>query len=91
MLAWQAAGVALDHGATAQYDESTPITASQIEPGDLIFYHFANDGPYPITHVAIYIGSGPYGTETILQAEETGTDVGYFQMYWNGFVGFGRP
>ncbi len=91
MLAWEAAGVQLEHGATAQYEESTPIKASQIEPGDLIFYHFANDGPYPITHVAMYIGSGPYGTETILQAEETGTNVGYFQMYWNGFVGFGRP
>ncbi|MGO9559461.1 MAG: NlpC/P60 family protein [Acidimicrobiales bacterium] len=91
MLAWEAAGVGLEHGATAQYEASTPVTASQIEPGDLIFYHFANDGPYPITHVAMYIGSGPYGTETILQAEETGTDVGYFEMYWNGFVGFGRP
>ncbi len=91
MLAWEAAGVQLAHGATAQYDVSTPIQASQIEPGDLIFYHFAHDGDYPITHVAIYIGSGPYGTNTILQAEETGTVVGYFQMYWNGFVGFGRP
>lgn len=91
MLAWEAAGVQLEHGATAQYDESTPIQPSEIEPGDLIFYHFADDGNYPITHVAMYIGSGPYGTETILQAEETGTVVGYFPMYWNGLVGFGRP
>ena len=91
MLAWQAAGVQLEHGATAQYQESTPVQASQIEPGDLIFYHFANDGPDPITHVAIYIGSGPYGTETILQAAQPGTNVGYYPMYWGGFVGFGRP
>jgi cell wall-associated NlpC family hydrolase len=91
MLAWAAAGVALDHGATAQYAESTHISPSQIEPGDLIFYHFANDGPWPITHVAMYIGSGPYGTQTILQAAETGTNVGYYAMYWNGFVGVGRP
>ena len=91
MLAWEAAGVQLEHGATAQYQESTPVQASQIEPGDLIFYHFANDGPDMITHVAIYIGSGPYGTETILQAAEPGTVVGYFPMYWAGFVAFGRP
>jgi cell wall-associated NlpC family hydrolase len=91
MLAWQAAGIFLDHGATWQYAESTHISPSQIEPGDLIFYHFAHDGPWPITHVAMYIGSGPYGGNTILQAEQTGTNVGYFDMYWVGFVGVGRP
>ncbi len=91
MLAWEAAGVDMEHGATSQYAESTHISPSEIEPGDLIFYHFANDGPWPITHVAMYIGSGPYGGNTILQAEETGTDVGYFPMYWPGFVGVGRP
>ncbi|MHB8245070.1 MAG: C40 family peptidase [Acidimicrobiales bacterium] len=91
MLAWEAAGVQLAHGATAQDQVSTPIQASNIEPGDLIFYHFAHDGNYPITHVAIYIGAGPYGTNTILQAAQPGTNVSYSPMYWNGFVGFGRP
>jgi cell wall-associated NlpC family hydrolase len=91
MLAWQAAGVTLSHGATWQYGESTHISPSQIEPGDLIFYWFANDGPWPITHVAMYVGSGPYGTQTIIQAEEPGTNVGYFQMYWGGFVGMAQP
>jgi len=91
MLAWAAAGVSLEHGATAQYAESTHISPAQIEPGDLIFYHFANDGPWPITHVAMYVGSGPYGTQTIIQAAETGTNVAYYAMYWNGFVGVGRP
>ncbi|MHB1773982.1 MAG: C40 family peptidase, partial [Acidimicrobiales bacterium] len=91
MLAWEAAGVSLEHGATAQYAESTHIAPSQIEPGDLIFYHFANDGPWPITHVAMYIGSGPYGTQTILQAAEPGANVGYYPMYWGGYIGMGRP
>jgi cell wall-associated NlpC family hydrolase len=91
MLAWRAAGVFLDHGATAQYAESEQISPSQIEPGDLIFYHFTHDGPWPITHVAMYVGSGPYGTQTIIQAAETGTNVAYYPMYWNGFVGLGRP
>jgi cell wall-associated NlpC family hydrolase len=91
MLAWSAAGIYLEHGATAQYASSTHLSPSQIEPGDLIFYHFANDGPWPITHVAMYIGSGPYGTQTILQAAQTGTNVGYYAMYWPGFIGIGRP
>jgi cell wall-associated NlpC family hydrolase len=91
MLAWQAAGVFMDHGATAQYMVSTPISLGQLQPGDLLFYHFANDGPWPITHVAMYVGIGPYGSSTIIQAEQTGTDVGFFPIYYNGLVGAGRP
>ena len=91
MLAWAAAGVELLHGATAQDEESTRINLAQIEPGDLLFYHFVNDGPWPITHVAIYIGSGPYGTQTIIQAASVGTNVTYAAMYWQGFVSAGQP
>ena len=91
MVVWQAAGVDLLHGATVQDQESTPVSLLDIEPGDLLFYHFPNDGPLPITHVAIYIGSGPYGTNTIIQAAEVGTNVAYYPMYWDGFVSAGRP
>jgi cell wall-associated NlpC family hydrolase len=91
MLAWTAAGVPLLHGATIQDQESTQVTLADIEPGDLLFYHFANDGALPITHVAMYVGSGPYGTNTIIQAAETGTNVAYYPMYWPGFVSAGRP
>jgi len=91
MLAWAAAGVDLLHGATIQDDESAPVTLANIEPGDLLFYHFANDGALPITHVAMYVGSGPYGTQTIIQAAEVGTNVAYYPMYWPGFVSAGQP
>ena len=86
-----AAGVDLLHGATIQDQESTPVNLLDIEPGDLLFYHFPNDGPLPITHVAIYVGSGPYGTNTIIQAAQVGTNVAYYPMYWGGFVSAGRP
>lgn len=91
MLAWQAAGVDLLHGATIQDQESAHVSLADIEPGDLLFYHFPNDGILPITHVAIYVGSGPYGTQTIIQAAETGTNVAYYPMYWPGFVSAGQP
>jgi cell wall-associated NlpC family hydrolase len=91
MLAWQSAGIYMSHGATAQYFASTPVSLNDLQPGDLLFYHFSNDGPWPITHVAMYVGSGPYGADTVIQAEETGTNVGYFPIYFNGFVGAGRP
>ena len=91
MLVWQAAGVDLLHGATIQDQESARVSLADIEPGDLLFYHFHNDGALPITHVAIYIGSGPYGTQTIIQAAEVGTNVAYYPMYWQGFVSVGQP
>jgi len=91
MLAWGQAGVSLLHSAWFQYGESTHISLSQIEPGDLLFYWFPGDGGDPVTHVAMYVGSGPYGTQTLIQAPETGEDVSYAPMYYYGLVGAARP
>jgi cell wall-associated NlpC family hydrolase len=91
MLAWASAGVALSHSAWYQYQESAHIPLSAIRPGDLLFYWFPNDGSQPVTHVAMYVGSGPYGTSTIIQAPEPGQDVSYAPMYYYGLVGAGRP
>jgi cell wall-associated NlpC family hydrolase len=91
MLAWDAAGVYLLHGATDQYYVSTPVSLNDLQPGDLLFYHFSNDGPYAITHVAMYVGSGPFGTDTIIQAAETGTNVSFYPIYFTGLVSAGRP
>ncbi|MGN6160681.1 MAG: C40 family peptidase [Marmoricola sp.] len=52
MAAWGAAGVALAHNSAAQMGEGTPVSESQLQPGDLVFY-------YPgISHVGMYIGNG---------------------------------
>jgi cell wall-associated NlpC family hydrolase len=91
LLAWGAAGVPLTHSAYYQYRESTPVSLTALEPGDLLFYYFPNDGSDPVTHVAMYVGQGPYGTQTIIQAPETGLNVEYVPMYYGGLVGAGRP
>jgi cell wall-associated NlpC family hydrolase len=94
MLAWQAVSsefAAIEHGATAQFEESEPVSMDELAPGDLLFYWFPNDGAYPITHVAMYVGSGPYGSQTIIQAEEPGVPVSYFPLYTNGLVAAGMP
>ncbi len=75
MLAWAAAGLSLPHSATLQWEESVPVSLAHLEPGDLLFYHFADDGDYPITHVVMYLGSGPYGAETVIQASAPGSPV----------------
>ena len=88
MLAWAAAGVPLVHSAALQYAQSTPVAYSQVQPGDLLFYDLDGTG---IDHVVMYVGSGPYGGATIIQAAHTGTVVA-FDPYWTfGLVGAGRP
>lgn len=91
MLAWASAGVSLTHSAWYQYRETRHVPLDAIQPGDLLFYWFPNDGADPVTHVAMYVGSGPYGTETIIQAPETGETVSFAPMYYYGLVGVGRP
>ena len=48
-------GIALSHSSRAQANEGTKISASELKPGDLIFY---GNGKGNINHVAIYIGGG---------------------------------
>jgi cell wall-associated NlpC family hydrolase len=91
MLAWAAAGYPLAHSATLQWEESRPVSLGRLEPGDLLFYHFADDGVNAISHVVMYLGSGPFGAETVIQAAEPGTNVALVRIYLAGLVGAGRP
>lgn len=50
----QAAGVELAHSSRAQSGQGRVINASEIRPGDLIFYGSGKS----INHVAMYIGNG---------------------------------
>ena len=91
MVAWATAGVALLHSAWYQYTEVKPVSLQALQPGDLLFYYFPNDGADPVTHVAMYVGAGPYGSQTIIQAPQPGQTVSYAPMYYIGLVGAGRP
>ena len=48
-------GVKLSHHAATQANEGTKISASELKPGDLVFYANSSGS---INHVAIYIGGG---------------------------------
>ncbi len=91
MLAWAAAGLSLPHSATLQWEESVPVSLAHLQPGDLLFYHFADDGGYPISHVVMYLGSGPYGAETVIQASAPGSPVALAPIYFAGLVSAGQP
>jgi cell wall-associated NlpC family hydrolase len=84
MKAWAAGGVRLPHYSEAQYLASTPISAADLQPGDLVFWQGAQER---IHHVALYIGDGE-----ILHAERTGEPVKIVAM--TDFTPpdyFGRP
>jgi len=52
MYAWGQAGVSIPHASSAQPGAGTPVSLSELMPGDLIFYYS------PISHVGMYIGNG---------------------------------
>ena len=86
MAAWASAGVSLAHYAEAQYYESTPVSVSQLQPGDLVFWSY-NGAPSGIHHVAMYIGNG-----MIIHAPRTGRNVEIDSMYyWIPPDFFARP
>jgi cell wall-associated NlpC family hydrolase len=52
MMAWAQAGVALPHSSSAQMGSGRPVSQSELQPGDLVFYYS------PVSHVGMYIGNG---------------------------------
>lgn len=78
MVAWEAAGVTLEHYTGSQWDESHAISKSDLRVGDLVFYNSGH-------HVAIYIGNN-----WIVQAEETGeplkeSPITFMSVVSNGY------
>jgi peptidoglycan DL-endopeptidase CwlO len=79
MMAWRQAGISLPHSSAAQYNVGRRISASELQPGDLIFYYS------PISHVSIYIGGGQR-----ISATHTG-DYVRVQSLGSSIVGYARP
>ena len=76
MMAWAQGGVGLPHSSSAQMGMGTPVSSSDLQPGDLVFYYS------PVSHVGIYIGNGQ-----IVHAANPSTGVqitGVFSMPFSG-------
>ena len=41
--------------------------------------------------MVMYVGSGPYGTDTVIQAPFTGATVSYSPIFTDGLIGAARP
>jgi len=78
MVAYQQIGKSLPHSSAQQYAVTRRISASQRQPGDLIFYY------QPISHVSIYLGNGMRIGET-----HTGSTA-RIQPVGDSVTGYGR-
>jgi peptidoglycan DL-endopeptidase CwlO len=77
------AGVVMPRVAADQSRTGPLIPLSQLQPGDLLFYHTDPTAPDYISHVAIYLGNGK-----MLQAPEPGMDVEVVNaVFGAGFAG----
>ena len=78
MYVYSQVGISLPHSSYAQYGYGSPVSLSQLQAGDLVFF----DG---LGHVGIYVGGG-----TFIHAPHTGDVVKYSSLsgwYASTFVG----
>ncbi len=81
MYVYAQVGVSLPHNAAAQYSYGSPVSMSQLEPGDLVFF-------YGLGHDGIYIGGGQF-----IHSPHTGDVVKISSLsgwYASNFVGARR-
>ncbi len=82
--AWRTAGVSLTHYTGSQWQETSRVSLSDLQPGDLVFYGQAPDA---IHHVGLYIGGG-----IMIEAPRTGLNVRYSPIWRNDLIPYGgRP
>ena len=79
-------GVKMNRTASAQMDNGTPVSMSQLIPGDVVFFKKAGSSASRASHVGIYIGGGQF-----IHASTSKTGVIISKMssayYTSGFVG----
>jgi cell wall-associated NlpC family hydrolase len=88
--AWAQAGVSIPRTTETQWAALPHVSLDSLQPGDLLYYYNL-DGDDQIDHVVMYLGSGPYGTQTVIQAPYTGAYVSYSPIWTQGLYGAARP
>ncbi len=78
--AWAQAGVSLPRSSQAQMSAGTPVSRSELQPGDLVFYYS------PVSHVGIYVGNGQ-----LVHAANPSTGVAYTSVDSMPYSGAVRP
>ena len=88
--AWAKAGITIPRTTESQWPDLVHVAYNDLEPGDLLFYYNL-DGDNAVDHVVMYVGSGPWGSSTVIAAAHTGTDVEFAPVFTAGLIGAARP
>lgn len=78
--AWATEGVTIPRTSSAQYSFGTPVSESELRPGDLVFYYS------PVSHVGIYVGGG-----RVVHALNPGSGVQITGLHDLPYQGARRP
>jgi peptidoglycan DL-endopeptidase CwlO len=80
MKAWGSVGVSLPHSSGQQYNRGRPVSRSDLQLGDLVFFYS------DISHVGLYAGNGQ-----VIHAPRPGKSVEYIKISYMPYAGARRP
>jgi peptidoglycan DL-endopeptidase CwlO len=86
MMAYRAAGIDIARTSQAQWATEQRVPASQVEPGDLVFFVGADGTPTSPGHVGLVIGNGK-----MIEAYATGFPIRVASYTDRDPIGFTRP
>jgi cell wall-associated NlpC family hydrolase len=86
MMAYRAAGIDVPRTAQQQWAWGPRVTASQVQPGDLVFFAGSDGTPTAPGHVGLVIGGG-----LMIEAYATGFPIRIAPYGGRDAVGFTRP
>jgi len=86
MMAYRAAGIGIARTSQAQWATETRVPASQVQPGDLVFFAGADGTVTDPGHVGLVIGNGE-----MIEAYATGFPIRVASYAGRGAIGFTEP
>ena len=79
-------GYGLNRTASAQLQNGTPVSMSELQPGDLVLFKRSGTGSSAASHVGIYIGNGQFVHASTSKVGVIVSDISS-AYYTTGFVG----
>jgi len=86
MMAYRAAGINIERTSEEQWATEQRVPASQVQPGDLVFFAGSDGTPTDPGHVGLVIGNGK-----MIEAYATGFPIRVASYLGRGAIGFTQP
>jgi cell wall-associated NlpC family hydrolase len=86
MMAYRTAGINIERTSEAQWATEVKVPASQVQPGDLVFFAGSDGTVTDPGHVGLVIGNGK-----MIEAYATGFPIRVSSYLNRGAIGFTRP